>query len=80
MSTVAEAEHQTLASRLRDILAIYEKNLDLISIGAYKSGTNPRLDYAVSKIEGVNQFLRQGINESFTMEETIQTLADILRE
>lgn len=78
MSTVADPEHQKLASSLRDILSIYEKNLDLISIGAYKAGTNPRLDYAISKIDKVHDFLKQGIYESFTFEETIDKLREIL--
>ena len=78
MSTIADPEHQKLASSLRDILSIYEKNLDLISIGAYKSGTNPRLDYAISKIDKVNDFLKQGIYESFAFEDTIARLREIL--
>jgi len=78
MTTVADPEHQKLASSLRDILSIYEKNLDLISIGAYKAGTNPRLDYAISKIDKVHDFLKQGIYESFTFEETIDKLREIL--
>ena len=78
MSTIADPEHQKLASSLRDILSIYEKNLDLISIGAYKSGTNPRLDYAISKIDRVNDFLKQGIYESFAFEDTIARLREIL--
>lgn len=77
MSTIADPEHLALASKLRDISSIYEKNLDLISIGAYKLGTNPKLDYAISKIERVNSFLKQGINESFSMQDTIEKLAEI---
>ena len=78
MSTIADPEHQKMASSLRDILSVYEKNLDLISIGAYKSGTNPRLDYAISKIDKVNDFLKQGIYESFAFEDTIARLREIL--
>lgn len=78
MSTVADPEHQKLASSMRDIISTYDKNLDLISIGAYKPNTNPRLDYAISKIDKVNDFLKQGINESFSFEETIQKLKEIL--
>lgn len=78
MTTVADTEHQKLASSLRDILSIYEKNLDLISIGAYKAGTNPRLDYAISKIDRVNDFLKQGIYENFAFEDTITKLKEIL--
>ena len=79
MSTIADSSHQALAAKLRDVSSIYDKNLDLISIGAYKQGTNPKLDYAISKIEQVNSFLKQGINESFSMDETIQVLENIFR-
>lgn len=78
MSTVADPQHQKLASNMRDIISMYDKNLDLISIGAYKPNTNPKLDYAISKIDKVNDFLKQGINESFSFEETIQKLKEIL--
>lgn len=79
MSTIADSSHQALAAKLRDVSSIYDKNLDLISIGAYKQGTNPKLDYAISKIDQVNSFLKQGINESFSMDETIQVLENIFR-
>lgn len=79
MSTIADSSHQALAAKLRDVSSIYDKNLDLISIGAYKQGTNPKLDYAISKIDQVNSFLKQGINESFSMDETIQVLENIFQ-
>lgn len=79
MVNIVSQEHNELASRLRDIISIYDKNSDLISIGAYKSGTNPRLDMAVSKIDKVNSFLKQGINESFSYEEVLNSMAAILR-
>lgn len=77
MSTIADPEHQMLASKLRDIASIYDKNLDLISIGAYKHGTNPRLDYAISKIDQVNSFLKQGTKESFSIAQSIAQLREI---
>lgn len=51
MVEIVSPKHRELASKLRDILSVYEKNEDLLSIGAYKAGTNPRLDYAISKID-----------------------------
>lgn len=78
MTTIATPEHQKLASALRDIISVYDKNLDLISIGAYKPNTNPRLDYAISKIDRVNDFLKQGINENFGFEDTLKRLKEIL--
>ena len=78
MNEIVSKEHRQLASRLRDIMAVYEKNSDLVSIGAYKSGTNPKLDYALTKIDAINQFLTQDINESFTYEQSLEQLRRIL--
>ena len=64
---------------MRDILSIYSKNEDLISIGAYKAGTNPKLDIAISKIDAVNDYLMQKIESSFSIEEDLKTMGSILR-
>lgn len=79
MVEIVSSKHRELASKLRDILSVYEKNEDLLSIGAYKAGTNPRLDYAVSKIDQINAFLMQGINESFSYDESLRELEAILQ-
>lgn len=79
MTEIVPAEHRQLAYRIRDILSIYEKNADLIAIGAYKSGSNRKLDYALSKIDSVNQFLMQDVNESFGYEESVAKMQDILK-
>ena len=78
MNAIVSEQHKKLASELRDILSIYDKNADLISIGAYKTGTNPKVDYAIKKIDAVNGFLKQGIHESFTYEECMERLEQIL--
>lgn len=62
---------------MRNLLGIYQKNSDLISIGAYKKGTNPALDEAVEKINAINSFLMQSTTESFTYEDTLQVMKTI---
>lgn len=79
MVEIVSTKHRELASKLRDILSVYEKNEDLLSIGAYKAGTNPRLDYAISKIDQINAFLMQGINESFSYDDSLHQLETILQ-
>ena len=79
MVEIVSPEHQRLASQLRDIMGVYEKNADLVSIGAYKAGTNPKLDHALKKMDSINQFLTQGINESFSYEDCVRQLQRILR-
>ncbi len=76
MTIICGEEHKAAASRLRNLLALYNSNIDLISIGAYKSGTNPKLDEAINKIDKINGFLTQGTNESFSLEETIKLLEE----
>lgn len=79
MNEIVTPEHRMLSGKLRDILSVYEKNEDLIAIGAYKAGTNPRLDYAISKIDSINNFLKQGINENFSYDESLKQLEKILK-
>ncbi len=74
MVEIVPPEHRRLASRLRDILSVYEKNADLVAIGAYKAGSNRNLDYALSKIDGVNRFLTQAIDEAFSYQECLKQL------
>ncbi len=79
MANIVPEEHKEVASKMRDILSIYAKNEDLISIGAYKAGTNPKLDYAVDKIDKVNRFLMQKVDESFHADEIFQMMKEVLR-
>ena len=77
MVEIVSKEHQRSASRVRNLLGLYQKNSDLISIGAYKRGANPALDEAVTKINDINAFLQQGISERFSYEETLRIMEHI---
>ena len=79
MTEIVSSEHRALASEMRDILSLYDQNEDLISIGAYKAGTNPKLDHAIAKIQQINDFLTQQIEERYTLEETVQMMKKILK-
>ena len=79
MTEIVSPEQRAQASKLRDILSLYEQNEDLISIGAYKAGTNPKLDYAISKNDQVQSFLMQGIEERFDEAETWGALQQIIQ-
>ena len=63
----------------RSVLAMYAEAEDLINIGAYVKGSNPKIDYALGKIDAVNDFLKQGIFEKITYEETVRRLVSIFR-
>lgn len=77
MVEVVSDQHRKAASRFRNMLGLYQKNSDLISIGAYKKGTNIALDEAVSKINNMNLFLEQGISETFSYDETLKLMQNI---
>ena len=49
-----------------------------MSIGAYKAGTNPKLDHALKKMDAINQFLMQGTNEAFSYDESLAQMWRIL--
>lgn len=80
MSAIADPEHKKAAGKLKNVLATYNDAEDLINIGAYRSGANKNIDYAVSKIDAVNEFLMQETDEKFSFEEIRQTLIDIFRD
>ena len=78
MNEIVPEEHRKLAARVRDVMTVYEKNADLVSIGAYKQGTNQKLDYALSKMDGIDQFLTQGMTERFSYEEDMAAMEALL--
>lgn len=80
MLDIVSPEHLNLANRLKEILAIYRDAQDLINIGAYVAGSNPKIDYARSMIDEVNRFLRQDINEFADFSDTLNRLQSLFKE
>lgn len=78
MSEVASPEQKKAAGEIRRLMAIYQENQDLISIGAYKSGTNRELDNAISKMSKINDFLCQPVGERFSYSETVNIMKQII--
>ena len=74
MSQIASREHKQAAGKLKNVLATYNEAEDLINIGAYKNGSNPSIDYAISKIDAVNAYLCQETEEKFDFETSIAML------
>ncbi len=74
---VADKGHQFSAGIMREVMATYEKNEDLINIGAYQRGSSQKVDYAIDKIDEVNNFLKQGIFEESSFETTVNYLKSI---
>lgn len=80
MSAIATDDHKSAAGKLRNVLGTYDEAEDLINIGAYKSGSNVAIDYAIQKINAVNQFLMQGTMEKFTFDEIMERLKAIFHD
>ena len=75
---VSSQEEQEKASLARNLLALYRKNEDLITVGAYSAGANEALDLAVNKHEALQQFLQQDYREKAQRNESFQRLAELL--
>jgi type III secretion protein N (ATPase) len=80
MSQIATKEHKHAAGKLRETLATYEKQRDLILLGAYQYGTDPRTDYAIDKYEAIIEFLKQGTDENVTFEQTVEQLIALFED
>ncbi len=78
MKAVASSEHLRMAQKLREIIATYNDAEDLINVGAYKAGANPKIDRAIKLIEPINEFLRQKTDDHSNMNQCIRTLSQIL--
>lgn len=78
MVDVASTKHVELATRFKELYATYREAEDLINIGAYVSGSNQRIDDAITKIDAMNEYLRQGINESVSMDKSVSELERVL--
>ena len=70
MPSIVSREHMEAAGRIRDLLATYAESEDLINIGAYKAGSNLRVDWALEHLESVRGFLSQRVEERSSFEET----------
>jgi len=77
MNDIVTKEHKDAAGKIRNLLAIYQKNSDLISIGAYIKGTDPAIDKAIELNDIINGFLTQTTDATCPYEETLQKLLEI---
>ncbi len=76
---IISPEHRDAAGKLREVLATYEKQRDLILLGAYQYGTDPKTDYAIDKIEAVETFLRQRTEECSDYDESVGQLVNLFQ-
>lgn len=79
MNSVADESHIETANKIRDLIATYEENIELIQIGAYKHGSNQKIDEAIAFQPAITAFLKQGINERESFQDTIEKLEQLLQ-
>jgi FliI/YscN family ATPase len=76
-SRIASSDQRSAAQRIREALAVLEHSEDLINLGAYVSGTNPKLDAAIRMRSGIDSFLRQEAGSNAVLDETLQRMAQL---
>ncbi len=77
MPEVGDKKAIDKAGELRDVMATYKESEDLINIGAYQNGSNKKIDKSIALIDDVNSFLKQGMNEHSSFNETMEKLLAI---
>lgn len=80
MIDITDKEHYQKAHKIRQILSSYKEAEDLINIGAYVKGSNPKIDYAISMIDRTNDFLKQDINENSHFADSISRLKKLIED
>ena len=77
---IVTEEHKQSAYKMRKLMALYRENKDLIDVGMYNPGSNPKLDIAIELMPQINAFLQQRTSDSVTMENTISTLISMMKD
>jgi flagellum-specific ATP synthase len=80
MINVVDKEHNEAAHKIKEILAVYQEAKDLIDIGAYQKGNNPKIDLALQFIEQINEFLQQEVHEFWQYPDAVGAVMKIYNE
>ena len=78
MNDIVDQEQIDAAGKLRNLMSIYSANSDLINIGAYKSGTNRLLDEAIARMDGINEFLQQKVDEKVDYHQSVERMKAVI--
>lgn len=80
MKDIVTNDHYNLAQEIKELTAVYNEAKDLIDVGAYVPGSNPKIDLAISKIDKINAFLRQDVYANYSLEETVEIMNNIIKD
>ncbi|MDD2294321.1 MAG: flagellar protein export ATPase FliI [Eubacteriales bacterium] len=78
MNDIVDKEQLEAAGQIRNLMSVYDANYDLVNIGAYKSGTNPALDRAIDKIDGIHRFLQQEVDEKVEFQQCVDQMKGVV--
>ncbi|CAG8998384.1 MAG: Flagellum-specific ATP synthase [Candidatus Celerinatantimonas neptuna] len=79
MPAVTVEEHQQMARALKMLYAMYQQNKDLISLGAYQRGADPRIDLAIDLKPHMDQFLQQGMKDVVNFDDSVESLQHLMQ-
>jgi flagellum-specific ATP synthase len=79
MSSIAQKDHLNLSYRIKELIASYKEAYDLINIGAYQKGSNPKIDESIEKISKIEEFLKQDPYDTSSFDDTYKKLSEILQ-
>lgn len=77
MANISEDKHKQMASHARDLLATYKDAEDLINLGAYVKGSNKKIDLSIKYNENINRYLKQGVEEKISFDDSVKNLVSI---
>jgi flagellar biosynthesis/type III secretory pathway ATPase len=79
MDDLVSAEQREAAARVRRILATYERQRDLILLGAYRAGSDPATDEALARLPAVERFLKQTREERVSYDDAQRALLELFK-
>jgi flagellum-specific ATP synthase len=80
MGKVVSKEHKIISSHLRDLMASYQEAQDLINVGAYAHGTNPKVDKAILIYDRLMDVLKQDVDDPSTIDNVFEKMLELARE
>ena len=80
MIDVVDPVHMEAAQQLKSHLAVYRDAEDMINIGAYVKGSNPKIDAAIEKFPATVEFLKQGIRETVAFDQTVGRMVELVKK
>ena len=78
LSQLVDRREQALVAECIELMAEYEASRDLVELGAYKAGTNKRIDRALEVVPRIEDFLKQPVHEAHSRSQAIRALAELL--